>query len=374
MSNRAFHKKVYWIVVCVTILWIMSLISVAGAQPKTHTVVKGDTLWGICEKYYGDPNLWPTLWELNPFVTNPHLLHPGDLITLFEAKPEKKEPEKVAAVPKKPEKRLPQGIDISVRTNPDAMGFFSLGKVESWGAIMASRNGRDLQYKGDTVYLKFADNVKVEPGDEFTVFKTSDLLKNPLNKYEDMGYVIRFKGRVIVEQFVGLAVRKGEPYIKPQIYQARVVDSYQPLRIGYDLAPYNRVSPCVKPVHLFKDMLGNIVGAKDETRVIGADSVVYIDKGFNQGVQRGHILQIVKTQILPDPDPDRETTMHGPVSLIVLPDIPVGILMIVESRPDSSIGVVIRSDENIKRGYWVKTLYWDEIPAVLQRLRRCDLE
>jgi len=54
------------------------------AQPVTHKVQRGDTLWSICEKYYGDATLWPKLWEMNPFVTNPHLLKPGDLITLIE--------------------------------------------------------------------------------------------------------------------------------------------------------------------------------------------------------------------------------------------------------------------------------------------------
>ena len=63
--------------------------SMIFAQKLTHTVQKGDTLWDICEKYYGDPDLWPKLWQMNPFVTNPHLLHPGDVITLFEKEPVK---------------------------------------------------------------------------------------------------------------------------------------------------------------------------------------------------------------------------------------------------------------------------------------------
>ena len=373
MSNSAFQKSTYRIIVFAAILCFMSLASVAGAQPKTHTVVKGDTLWGICEKYYGDPNLWPTLWEMNPFVTNPHLLHPGDVITLFEKEPVKKAPQKVEMPAKEPEKPLPEGIDISVRTNPDAMGFFSLGKMASWGTILASENGKQLQYKDDIVYVRFVDDVKVEPGDEFTIFKPSTLLQDPLNQREDLGYVIRFMGRLVVEKFVGLAMKQGQLYVKPQVYQAKILDSYQSVRVGYDLTPYNAVSPCVKPNHLFNDILGNIIAAKDETRVIGADSVVYINRGFNQGVQRGHILQIVKAHFLPDPDESRQTVQE-PKPRIILPDIPVGLLMVVEARPDSSTCVVIRSEENIKRGYYVKTFYWDKIPEVLQRLKHCDLD
>ena len=61
----------------------------AGVRTLTHTVEEGDTLWSICEKYYGNPDLWPKLWQINPFVTNPHLLREGDKIQLLEKVPEK---------------------------------------------------------------------------------------------------------------------------------------------------------------------------------------------------------------------------------------------------------------------------------------------
>ena len=61
--------------------------SLIMAQKQTHIVQKGDTLWDICEKYYGDSELWPKLWEMNPFVTNPHLLEPGDVIALLDGVP-----------------------------------------------------------------------------------------------------------------------------------------------------------------------------------------------------------------------------------------------------------------------------------------------
>jgi hypothetical protein len=137
--------------------------------------------------------------------------------------------------------------------------------------------------------------------------------------------------------------------------------------------PYAPVSACVKPLHLYRDFLGNIVAAKEETMVIGADSVVYIDKGFKQGVQRGHILEIVKAHVLPDPDVSRDYTSETSPT-IILPDIPIGYLIVLESRPDTSVGLVVRSKENVKLGYYVKNFHWDKIPAVLQRLKRCELE
>jgi LysM repeat protein len=105
-------------------LWFFafSVLFTAGtvnAGPAKHIVQKGDTLWGICEKYYGNPNLWPKLWQMNPFVTNPHLLNPGDIITLLEEEAAKKaEAEKKPPV--EPEKKSPvmQGIDLLGSNQP----------------------------------------------------------------------------------------------------------------------------------------------------------------------------------------------------------------------------------------------------------------
>ena len=53
----------------------------AGA-PEVYTVKKGDTLWDISGMYLEAPWLWPDLWEVNPSIENPHLIYPGDRISL----------------------------------------------------------------------------------------------------------------------------------------------------------------------------------------------------------------------------------------------------------------------------------------------------
>ncbi|MBI2214571.1 MAG: LysM peptidoglycan-binding domain-containing protein [Acidobacteria bacterium] len=48
----------------------------AGA--KVHTIEKGDTLWDLANKFYGNPYLWPQLWEQNTYITDAHWIYPGD--------------------------------------------------------------------------------------------------------------------------------------------------------------------------------------------------------------------------------------------------------------------------------------------------------
>ena len=53
--------------------------------PKSYTVKRGDTLWGISSKsyIYGDPWQWPLIYKANrDKIKNPHLIYPKEVLKI----------------------------------------------------------------------------------------------------------------------------------------------------------------------------------------------------------------------------------------------------------------------------------------------------
>jgi len=55
----------------------------APTPPPTYTVKKGDTLWAIAKKYYGNGSQYPQIFNANKDkISNPNLIYPGQVLTI----------------------------------------------------------------------------------------------------------------------------------------------------------------------------------------------------------------------------------------------------------------------------------------------------
>ncbi len=67
-------------------LLLLPLSALAEEAARIYTIKKGDTLWGISERFLADPYYWPNLWSHNPAVGNPHLIYPGQRIAIVDGR------------------------------------------------------------------------------------------------------------------------------------------------------------------------------------------------------------------------------------------------------------------------------------------------
>ena len=58
--------------------------SPALAAAQTYTVVKGDCLWNIAKKFYGNGSKYTEIYNANKSVIggNPNLIYPGQVLTI----------------------------------------------------------------------------------------------------------------------------------------------------------------------------------------------------------------------------------------------------------------------------------------------------
>ncbi|MBN1904279.1 MAG: LysM peptidoglycan-binding domain-containing protein [Deltaproteobacteria bacterium] len=350
---------------------LYSPLSIA-AEKMTHTVIKGDTLWDICERYYGDNSVWPKLWEMNSFITNPHLLIPGDVITLYEISELIAQPEKTVPEVAKAEEPSPfTGIDIHGIINTNKMGFYSSEKIDTWGTLFASSDKNIILSKDDTVYVIFENTKKINTGDEFSIGKVSQRVIHPVTK-EKSGYVFDVSGKLVIEKKTGFTLKEEVLREKENVYQAKITEAHTPINIDDIILPLRVIPGCILPESNSGDILANIVAAEHNLTLIHQYNLIYMDKGSNAGIKNGNVFEIVESNIVKDPKPEKILKVWE--EMVILPDRHFGIAMVIDTYPDTATAIVLVAPEQIETGAYMKSVSWTEIPDYISAKANCSAQ
>jgi len=162
-------------------------------HPREYIVQEGDTLWDIASRFLTRPWQWPAIWDANPQIDNPHLIYPGDVISLvfIGGEPRLRVDDSVRRL--SPEVRREQ-VDGPISTIPlDAIETFlisprviSAEEFERLPYVISNYEQRVLAGPGDRTYVRGLDDARV--GDEVALarvnYQFEDRSANPRSETE----------------------------------------------------------------------------------------------------------------------------------------------------------------------------------------------
>ncbi|MCC7329149.1 MAG: LysM peptidoglycan-binding domain-containing protein [Gammaproteobacteria bacterium] len=305
-------------------------------HPDSYTVKRGDTLWGISSIFLKDPWHWPDIWYANPQVQNPHLIYPGDVLTLVyvEGKP-RLQVQRAEVQAGSTEKLSPRVRESTLESAIPAIPLEVIGAFLSRGSVLQPEEIRKAPYvvsirgqhiigaAGNELYVR-GKVAGVDHG--YSVVKAGRPLVDP----ED-GDVLGYEGI-----YVGAATvrRVGDPstiFLTDSTREAMEGDRLISQQVSFP-SEFVPKAP-VKPVE------GAIMAVMDGVSLVGQYQVIVINRGSRQGLEPGSVLRVWQAgRTVTD------TSKPGRISRNVdLPEEAAGLAMVFRTYPRMSYALVMRA-------------------------------
>ncbi|GMQ88592.1 MAG: LysM peptidoglycan-binding domain-containing protein [Gammaproteobacteria bacterium] len=313
-------------------------------HPDRHVVVKGDTLWDISESFLNSPWLWPEIWYVNPQIENPHLIYPGDIITLVyvDGKPQLRVQRGKGTFKLSPKVRE-ERLDKAIPTIPlDSIQQFlthplvvDQKTMQDAAYVVSSADEHLIVGKGDRIYARgLAD----DKGDRFHVFRPGGPYIDPVTK-EVLGHEAMYLGDGQVEKFGDPATLE----LKKTTREINIGDRLMPMSQEDVYAYFTPHSPD-------ESVEGTIISVVDGVSQIGQYQVVALNRGTREGVDVGTVFEIYQTG-----DVIRDQISKERNATIKLPDEKAGILMVFRTFDKVSFGLIMKATSALHVGDTIRT-------------------
>lgn len=249
--------------------------------PEYHRVDRGDTLWGLCERYFRDPWRWPRLWALNPAITNPHFIYPGDRIRLRRAARSR------VSAPARPRAALRISVGggggRSHRITLRLRGFVAEEDLPKEASITGSREEKILLSTYDHVYIRYPEGKPLRVGARYQVYKTLREVAHP-RTHKRMGKMVKLLGEVEVRRLS-----------KAHVAEGIITQAINPIERGALVGTLKRTFVAVRPVAYAGARITGIVTAVLGNRnLIGTRQLVFLDRGREAGVRLGFVFHVIR--------------------------------------------------------------------------------
>lgn len=331
----------------------------ADNYPNSYTVVRGDTLWDISARFLRDPWLWPEVWQVNEQIVNPHLIYPGDVITLVwvDGKPTLRLGE--GTVRLSPKVRY-EDLGIGIPTIPyaDIAGFLSKptaldrAYADKLPYILASADGRLIMSEGNSVYAR-ANLGDLAVDQSYFVMNIGEPYYDPETKY--------IYGYEAINVAEGLVTRGGDPLT------VKLTDTSREVLRGDRLMPLDNRDNMLTyyPHTAVSDLDGSIISVVDGVSYVSQYDIVVLNRGANAGLEDGSVIAIYQrgdsvydpyaVQQVEDTEGGFINNIKNMVkpnvgNVVKLPDEPAGIAMVFRTFDSMSYALVMSADREIHEG------------------------
>ncbi|HET7843536.1 MAG TPA: LysM peptidoglycan-binding domain-containing protein [Xanthomonadales bacterium] len=358
-------------------------------HPDTYVVQKGDTLWDIAGRFLNHPWLWPEIWQANPQVQNPHLIYPGDVLSLvyLDGRP-------IVSVQE-------GGFGPRIRREErEAINTIPLGEVEPFlekVCILGEDEANSLPYvlaieedrlrgsEGQLVYVRGLDApvgtrvVILRPQSVFYDVPDNfpwDSEPKHVERYDwhnERGHTLtgfwdniavnhwkhrksEYLGHEAYEIAQGEVLRGGDPTTVLVQYGDQEVKESDLVVVG-GIEPFDLTFMPRPPAQVPENM--RVVALADALHAVGRHQVIALSKGGRDGVENGQVFSIFRPgAVVRDDtafaDDDLRTVFSDDKAHVQLPEEYVGHVMIFRTFEKMSYGLVM---DGIRPVYLYDTLH-----------------
>jgi len=335
-------------------------LTLKSGHPDSYVVVKGDTLWDISTHFLDDPWRWPKLWGSNPQIANPHLIYPGDRLTLIfidgeprlVVNPHVKSHVKPHIRRSPQERILPKDVAIPAVNLALIRPYLVQNRVvdANWfdeqPMVVGGESESHHHIVGDIIYIE--DELIV--GDKFGVYAKGREFTS-LDKGDDLG-------QEIILTASGHVIESGP------ISKVKLLSNLRETKVGYRILPVEDgsfLSAYFTPKAADLAEPASILASEKHLREMGKLDVAYIDKGNDDGVASGDVFAIYRPgiEIVIDGDdnpvlPEDRSTYESLLTKfsfdngLIMPDIYRGQLMVFKVFDKTSLGLIMDNEKPVR--------------------------
>jgi len=321
-----------------------------SSAPKSYTVKRGDTLWGIASMFLRDPWLWPEVWYINPQVANPHRIYPGDTLALAygaDGRPQIVLEQGGGSARLDPRLRgSPIDAEVPIISYQAIAAFLSRPtiltneQVKNAPYVLAIRDQHEVAGTGNEIYVRHLNGPDRA---RYSVVHVGDPLRDP-----DDGKVVGYQG---IYTGTALVSKPGE------VTKAVLIDTARETLRGDKVMPAESDTPLnFVPRAPNTKVHGRIIAVVDGTDLIGQFQVVAINRGQRDGLVNGNVLAIDQVgESVRDNYANGAGFTRGQQDLgtsfarkVKLPDERVGLLLVFRTFNRVSYGLVLGATDTIK--------------------------